>query len=253
MIEETFADGSSFIHRLDPRVKTVAAIGFSVLTAVADSFPPLFFALGFAIVLVGLARLRPRAVMRRLLLVNGFVLLLWLMLPLTFGGEPIARIGPVTISAEGIRYALLITLKSNAIILACIALLATTHLTELGRALGWLRAPQKIVHILLFMLRYLGEISKEYQRLSVSMRVRCFQPSTNLHTYRSYANMVGMLLVNSYERAEAVYAAMLCRGFHGKFYALDDFAVDGDDVAFGILVVAALSAMAVLQWFPLFG
>ena len=55
------------------------------------------------------------------------------------------------------------------------------------------------------------------------MKIRGFQPRTNLHTYRSYAYLAGMLLVRSYDRGENVFQAMLCRGFHGVFYSLKTF------------------------------
>ncbi len=248
MLEETFADGDSFVHRLDPRVKIVAAVAFSILTAVADRFPALMLALGLAVVLASVARLPARAIAYRMLLVNGFMLLLWLMLPFTYPGEVVFHVGPLAFSREGAAYALLITVKSNAIVLTCIALLSTTHLTDIGRALGRLHVPEKIIHVLLFMLRYLGVINREYLRLRASMKVRCFRPGANLHTYRSYANMVGMLLVSSYESAQAVYAAMLCRGFKGKFYAMDDFSIGGVDVLFGVAMSAALVFMGLLQW-----
>jgi cobalt/nickel transport system permease protein len=248
MLEETFADGKSFIHRLDPRVKTVVACAFSVITAVADKFPALLFATLLAVILTIMARLPVRAVARRLAVVNVFVVFLWLMLPFTYPGASVFDVGPLSVSREGIMYALFITIKSNAIILGCIALLSTTHLADLGRALSRLHIPDKIVHILLFMLRYLGLMVQEYQRLRTSMDVRCFRPRTNLYTYRSYANMVGMLLIGSYETAEAVYAAMLCRGFKGRLCALDEFEVRGADMLFSVVMAWALLLVALLQW-----
>jgi cobalt/nickel transport system permease protein len=248
MFEELFASGDSLVHRLDPRVKVLAAFGFSVVTALADKAAPLGLALALALALVAAAKLPLRAVARRLVVVNGFVLMLWLMLPFTYGGEPVFTIGPLAASREGVLYALLITVKSNAIIVACMALLSTTHLADLGRALGRLYVPAKIVHIFLFMLRYLGVVGRQYSRLRTSMKVRLFRPRTDLHTYRSYAGMVGMLLISSFESAEAVYAAMLCRGFSGTFCALDEFELKGGDVFFASTIAAALLLMGLLQW-----
>lgn len=248
MFEETFAAGSSFIHRLDPRVKALSAFVFSVLTAVADRPSVMALAIGLSVALVAAARLPARGVAYRLAVVNGFVLFLWLVLPFSYPGEAVFHIGSLTATREGAAHALLITVKSNAIILASIALLSTTHLAAMGRALSRLRVPDKLVHILLFMLRYLGEIWLEYLRLSTAMKVRLFRPRTDLHTYRSYANMIGMLLVSSYERAEAVYAAMLCRGFRGQFHTLDEFRMTGGDVLFGSVMTAALLLMGLFQW-----
>ena len=251
MFEETFADGSSFVHRLDPRVKTAAAFAFSLLAAVADRPAALAVAMMLSVGLILLAKLPARAVAYRLAVVNAFVLFLWLTLPLTYPGTPVFHLGRLAVSREGLAQALLITLKSNAIILAGIALLSTTHLATMGRALGRLRVPDKLIHILLFMLRYLGVIGQEYMRLQTSMKVRCFEPHTNLRTYQTYANMVGMLLLSSYEKAEAIHAAMLCRGFSGKFFAVDDFEMRDGDILFGAAVAVSLLLMGILQWAPL--
>ncbi len=251
MLEETFAQGDSIVHRLDPRVKAVAAFCFAIMTSVADKPAALALAVGLSIILTLAARLPARAVAGRLIVVNGFVLLLWLTLPFTYPGEPILRLGPLVASREGVAQALLITVRSNAIVLAGIALLSTTYLTDMGRALSRLGTPDKLVHVLLFMLRYLGEAWREYRWLGAAMKLRAFRPRTNLHTYRSYANMVGMLLVSSYSRAEAVYAAMLCRGFSGKFHSIDDFRITHSDIYFSFAMGASLLLIAFLQWLSL--
>ena len=95
---DSFAQGGSLLHRLDPRAKFAAACGFAVVVAVARDFQTLVPALGLALGLVLWARLGAGPLLRRLLLVNSFVALLWLFLPFNFPGEPAFRIGPLTAS-----------------------------------------------------------------------------------------------------------------------------------------------------------
>lgn len=251
MYEETFAEGDSCIHRLDPRIKAIVAACFATMTAVADRWPALLAALALSVALVLAARLSVRGVAKRLAVINGFILFLWLVMPFTYPGEALFRLGPLAASREGTGYALLITIKSNAIVLACIALLSTSHLVDLGRALSTLKVPDKLINVLLFMLRYLGETWREYQRLRTAMKVRSFHPRTNLQTYRAYANMIGMLLVSCYSRAEAVYAAMLCRGFRGKFHSANDFELGSPDIFFAFAAAAGVVLVALLQWMHL--
>ena len=52
-----------------------------------------------------------------------------------------------------------------------------------------------------------------------------------------------MLLVRSYDRADRVFQAMLCRGFHGVFYSLRSFSWQRRD---GIFLAASLLTLAVL-------
>jgi cobalt/nickel transport system permease protein len=111
-----------------------------------------------------------------------------------------------------------------------------------------LRLPDKLCHLLLFTYRYLYVFELEYQRLVQAMKIRGFQPRTNLHTYRSYAYLAAMLLVRSYDRAESVFQAMLCRGFHGVFYSLQTFAWQRRDGIFLTVSLLALALLLLLEW-----
>jgi len=79
MIESQF-QGQTVIHRLDPRVKFLTALIFSVVVAVQSRFTPLLWGAVLPVVVLILARLNPLKVARRLAPVNGFILMLWLIL-----------------------------------------------------------------------------------------------------------------------------------------------------------------------------
>ncbi|MBM4289438.1 MAG: cobalt ECF transporter T component CbiQ [Deltaproteobacteria bacterium] len=231
-IQEPFSEGGSLLHRLDPRGKVVVAALFSVLMAVATSFVTLLGGLALALIWLALGRLGLKKALGRLLLVNSFIVFLWFVLPFTYPGESLVKVGPLTASREGIAFTGLITLKSNTIIIGLMALVATAPVVTLGQAMHSLRLPDKLCHLLLFTYRYLHVFELEYQRLSQAMKIRGFQPRTNIHTYRSYAYLAAMLLVRSYDRADRVFQAMVCRGFHGVFYSLKTFSWQRRDSVF---------------------
>jgi len=110
---DNFASGDSLLHRLDPRLKIVIAVLFSVIVAVADKSLCLATAVCFSLALLLIARLSLREVFLRLLVVNAFILFLWLFLPFTYGGEKLFSIGPLDATRDGIIYALQITVKSK--------------------------------------------------------------------------------------------------------------------------------------------
>lgn len=248
IIEEQFSTGNSFVHNLDPRVKIIVAILYSIVVAVSSNFSALLPALCVSVFLIVLSKLSIRKVLHRLLLVNGMIIFLWVFLPFTYKGETLFTIGPLAGTKEGVLYASQITLKCNAILLAMVALLSTTPISTLGHAMGQLYFPDKIVHLFLFTYRYIHVIFQEYNRLINAMRIRGFIPGTNLHTYRSYAYLVGMLLVRSYDRAERIHKAMLCRGFHGKYYTLTQFSIKIGDIIYLSLMLSAILGLMVLQW-----
>jgi len=247
-IEEQFSTGHSFVHKLDPRVKIIVAILYSIVVAVSSNFSALLPALGISVFLVVLSTLSIRKVLYRLLLVNGLIIFLWVFLPFTYKGGSLFTIGPLVGTKEGVLYASQITVKCNAILLVMIAMLSTTPISTLGHAMGQLYFPDKIIHLFLFTYRYIHVIFQEYNRLINAMRIRGFKPQTNLHTYRSYAYLVGMLLVRSYDRAERIHKAMLCRGFHGKYYTLSRFSIKIGDILYMSLMLSAILGLMVLQW-----
>lgn len=243
---DPFSHGTSALHRRDPRVKLVVTTAYAVVVAVMQDMAALVPALMLAVLLTGWARLPWRPLLRRLLVVNGFVAVLWMFLPFTHPGTPVYHIGRLTASREGVLYAANLTLRTNTIVLATMALLGTTPVFDLVHALHHLRVPEKLAQVAFFTIRYLDVIHREYLRLRNAMRVRCFQPRTSLHTYISYAHLVGMLLVRSYERSQRVYQAMLCRGFQGSFPVYRHFRLGRADLVFGTAMLLAVGMLCML-------
>jgi len=247
-VQEPFAAGDSILHRLDPRVKVIAAVVYSVTVAVIRDPFLLLISFGFSLALLLVARLDFRGVAVRLAVANSFVAFLWLVLPWTVPGALLANLGPVTFSEEGIVLALTITLGCNSILMMVIALLGTSRISDLAHTLRHLRVPAKLLMIFFFCIRFVHEISDEYHRLSDAIKIRAFTPGTNLRTYRTYANLLGVLLVRSYDRSTRVYQAMLCRGFTGDFPVLSHFKLRVVDVAVGAVVIAVAILLGGLQW-----
>ncbi len=234
--------------RLVPRTRIVAGVAFSVVVAVANSFPTLAAALGLAVLTTALARLRPTVVLRRLVPLNLFMLLLVVLLPLSIGTSATGTFPSFGYRTEGLLLAARIALKGNAIVLILTALLATLDVPRLGHALGHLRMPQKLVHLLMMTVRYLDVLRRETLRLLAAMKLRGFRPRMNRHTYRTLGYLVGMLLVRSLDRSERIMKAMKCRGFRGRFYLLDHFAFSAGDVWFAGVWLLMLVALSVLEW-----
>jgi len=145
-------------------------------------------------------------------------------------------------------YATRISIKSNAMMLMLIALAASTPIFFMGHAMHQLKIPKNIVHLFFFTYRYIHAIYREYLRLKNSIKIRGFIPKTNLHTYKTFAYMVGMLLVRSFDRAHRVHNAMLCRGFKGDLYSLKKFSFKTNDIVSIIFMTAMILIMGVMEW-----
>jgi cobalt/nickel transport system permease protein len=197
----------------DPRLRIVAAFAAVLSLSQLTLLPLAAAACAGALVA---AALSPAGVpWRRLVHVEGFVLLLLVALPLTVPGTPLLQAGPLVASAEGLAFAALLGCKITAAVLILTVLLSGLDPVRLGGALGALRVPPRLVALFVATARYSETIRQEAGRLRGAMRARGFRPRTDLHTLRSYGNLMGMLLVRSLDRAERVGEAMRARGFTG--------------------------------------
>jgi cobalt/nickel transport system permease protein len=205
-------------HKLDPRVSLAAAAGAAFCFSLVRNLAPAGLCLAFALALAAAGGLHARPLLKRLAAVNAFVLFIWLTVPLTMPGESVAALGPLSWSGEGVRLALLITVKCNAILLSFLALAAGIGLPRIGCALERLRAPPKLVFLFLFTCRYIHVVGEEWQRLRTAAKLRGFVPRNSLHTYRTIGNMLGLAFVNAIDRSRRIHEAMLLRGFAGSFH-----------------------------------
>jgi len=250
MIEESLASHDSIIHRIDPGVRIACAFLLSFAAALSQNFFIIGTYFALALVLIFMASLGAGQVLKRLKTLLWFILMIWIILPFSYEGEIFARIGPMAVTVPGIELCQKITLKSITILLVFMALMATMTVATMGHSLHRLHVPDKFVFLLLMTYRYIFVIEGEYKRLLRAARFRGFRPGTNLHSYRTYAYLAGMLFVRASCRAQRVHQAMLCRGFNGKFNTLDSFSSTLTNYFFmtGISLVTVLLVLIENFW-----
>lgn len=209
--------GGSAINYLAPRTRLLTAVLATLTLISIDSLALLTGALVFALVTTVFAGLGAASVLRRIILLEGFVVVLLVILPFTTTGEPLFELGPVALSVEGLNLALVIALKVNTITLLNLTLIGTLLPQQVGNALRLLKVPGNLVQLLLMSVRYINVLETEYARIRRAMKARAFVAGSNVHTWRTFGWLIGMLLVRSFERSRRVSNAMKCRGFHGSF------------------------------------
>jgi cobalt/nickel transport system permease protein len=232
--------GRLFLHR-DPRLLIVALVLFALVTVSLKTLTAAAIALAASLALAAAGGLPLLDLPRRLALLEGLMLVLSGTLPFTVPGTALVTLGPLTATREGLLTAALIALKANAVVVALLGLLGSLEPAVLGHALGRLGVPEKLVHLLLLTVRQIALLDQERHRLRQAMRARAFVPRSDRHTWTSYGNLIGMLLVRSLDRSRRIEAAMRCRGFHGRLYLLDSRRWRALDTA-GLLGLAPLLA-----------
>ena len=233
------------VSKLDPRGRIIVVVAFAILVVSLKSFEALGLAIGFSISCLLFSNQPFGRTVRRMASVDGFIVLVLVMLPFTTPGEEWFTLFGFVATWEGLWRACQIALVANAIVLAILSLVGSMQTVTFGQALHRLKVPESFVQLLLFTVRYIDVLTEEYQRSRMAMKARGFRPSNSFHCYRTYGFLVGMMLVKAMERSERVLNAMKCRGFSGRWPHFDQMSWKGHDFVFAVLVVLVL---ALLLW-----
>jgi cobalt/nickel transport system permease protein len=207
------------LGQLDARARVVMALAAVAAIVAVRRLDVAVLLLGLALVGALLAGVAAAEIRHRLAHMEGFVVLLLLLVPLTAPGPALFALGPVAVSGPGLARAALIAVKLNAAALVVLTLIGGLAPVRLGRALAGLGLPERLVRVLLFAVRYVGLLRDEAERLMTALKARGFRPTTSRHTLATLGLVLGLTLVRALERAERVGEAMRCRGFSGRFAA----------------------------------
>jgi cobalt/nickel transport system permease protein len=206
--------GTGALHRLDARIKLVAALVF-VLIVIATPIGS-WTALGSeGLVLafvVGMAGIPPRELFRRWLTFFMLVGFLALM---------VAPANPARLSYGLWVVASTILIKNSLAILTMLVLAGTTPFHHLLAALRKLGMPAVLVATLQFMDRYRHVLTSELDRMTTARRARTFDRRDSL-AWGLLTGLIGMLFLRTFERAERVHGAMVARGWDGVLRSLDE-------------------------------
>ncbi len=229
--------------RYDARWK-LATIAFAIgATASLRSPGANAGALAMALLLVCLARVPSKWLGARLAVLLLTLLPFVLILPFTVDhGGPSFPLWGFRLSLDGVIAGFSILCKTLALVTLSLTMLASTPFHTILHAAQRLRVPGLLILLSSLSYRYIFLLLDELNRLRIAVRVRGFRNRANRHSYNTVGQITGTLLVRGSERAERVAQVMRCRGFDGRFRALDEFATCGSDV----VVSVAISCVFVL-------
>ena len=251
---DRYLEGASAVHRLDPRVKVLVALGFILGVALLPDAA--WMAYGAAALLIAAAtvaaRLSPGLVVRRSLLGLPFLLAAVTVL-FTVPGQALWS-GPwgLALTDAGLMRFGSIVARSLLSIAAAVLLTATTRFPDVLHALRHLRVPAVLVGIIAFMYRYLFVLVEEVQRLLRARAARSARlPGTKGGGSLGWraavvGHMAGQLLVRSLDRSDRVYQAMQARGYRGELLTLAPHTMRRRDwlaLAVGLAAVGAVLAI----------
>jgi cobalt/nickel transport system permease protein len=255
---DRYQQGTSLMHRLDPRVKVVLTLLFIVSNVLLPDGVWIAFGAAWLVLLVSnwAAHFSFGYLFKR-----SFIALPFALAAITVifvqPGAPLASwawVGrTITISDAGVIRFASIVIRSWLSVQAAILLTATTQFPDLMHALRHLRVPAILIAIISFMYRYLFVLADEAMRLMRAREARSARlvadgkhGGTVLWRAKVTGSMVGQLFVRSFDRSDKVYNAMLARGYRGQLLTMNPHVMRQPDwlfLALGVGVIVALQVV----------
>ena len=218
-----YIPSNSPVHRLDPRTKIISILIISISIFLLKNLWGYFLLAVFLLGVALLAKLSIKLVLR------GLVPLLWIivftfLLHLFFTpGSPIASLGPLRITEQGLSLGTFIALRLIFLILVTSLLTLTTSPQKLTKGLEFLLAPLRVVGIsshkiammMTLSLRFVPLLFEEIDRLINAQKSRGSDLSSKnpIKRIRAIIPILISLLANLFRRADEFALAMETRAY----------------------------------------
>ena len=214
---ERSARTASPLGAVDGRAKLLATVVFlaTMLSLPLGSLSELLLYALFPLATAAMGRLDYGRICRRSLIAVPFVAFVGLFNVLC-ERTPVLRIGPLAVT-EGWLSLLSLTVRGMLSVQALLVLIESTGFHRLCRSMQLLGVPALFTTQLLFVHRYLFVLTQEALALSRARDARSFGRAS--YPLRTWATLVGQLLIRSFERAERIDRSMRARGFTGRIPA----------------------------------
>ena len=255
--------GNSLVHRFDPRLKLVLTIAYIVLLFAASNPLGLALSILFLAAMYKVAKIPAKMILKSLkpilpIVIFTAVLNLFFV---TGEGDPLVKLGFLTIYAEGVRYAVLMAVRVMALIAGTSLLTYTTSpivltdaIEQLLKPLGKLHFPvHELAMMMSIALRFIPTLIEETDKIMNAQKARGAQLDTGKMTDRVKALVPVLipLFISAFRRADELAMAMECRCYHGGEgrTRLKQLKFTSEDFRCAAVITAALVVIACTRFF----
>ena len=255
--------GNSLVHRFDPRLKLVLTILYIVLLFAASNPLGLALSLIFLAAMYAVAKIPFKLILKSLkpifpIIVFTAVLNLFFV---SGEGDPVFKLGFLTVYAEGIRYAVLMAVRVMALIAGTSLLTYTTSpivltdaIEQLLKPLGRLHFPvHELAMMMTIALRFIPTLIEETEKIMNAQKARGAMIDNGTFTQRIKALVPVLipLFISAFRRADELAMAMECRCYHGGEgrTRLKQLKFTAEDTRCAVIITAALLVICATRFF----
>jgi cobalt/nickel transport system permease protein len=231
------------VHRLDPRVKVIAAFSAIVIIVTEPLNGGLFHFVPYSamvIALISLSRLPVQYLFKRILIVSPFILMAALFYPLSIivADREYFEANRWFVTEAGAT----ILMKSLLAVLLLILLSSTERFHRLLLAMRKLGIPTIITTISALLYRYIFLLVDETLKTTRARESRA-PGRMRMNRLAVYGNQTAVIFLRSWERSQIIYKSMLSRGFIGEFPDMQRLELRAADIVLPVLFIALLLAI----------
>lgn len=217
--------GDSVLHRVDARLKIVFTIVYIVMIFTSQNPVALGATLLFCLILFWVAKIPVRMILRSLKPILPIVLFTAILNTFFIKGDPLFSFWIITVSKQGVYFAVMLAFKIIGMIAGSSLLTYTTSPLELTFAIEQLLTPFKWfklpVHELAMMmtiaLRFIPTLIEETDKIMSAQKSRGANLDTGkfIQRVKALIPVLVPLFISSFRRADELALAMECRCYHG--------------------------------------
>ncbi len=247
----------SILHRLDPRVKLIGTIAYLVALFIVRSVPGYLFA-GIALAaMIRLSKVPFRYIIRGMKSIMMILMITVLFNMLLTPGEPLIRIWRLSITREGVIFAVRMAIRLVFLILGSSLMTLTTTPNQLTDALESVLGPLKRFHVpvheismmMSIALRFIPILMEETDKIMKAQIARGadFESKNLRKRIAALVPLLVPLFISAFRRANDLAMAMEARCYRGDsgrtkmkplVYTKQDYA------AYAVMTAFVLSCIA---------
>lgn len=220
-----YYQADSVIHRLDPRVKLGTTVLFIVSLFVFDGVGGYLVAALFLTLVIRLSAVPFKFMvkgMKSIVFLLSITVLFNLFLT---PGEPVVHLWKLTVTREGIRLAVLLSIRLGFLIIGSSVMTLTTTpnqltdgLEKMLRPLNKIRVPvHEIAMMMSIALRFIPILMEETDKIMKAQLARCadFDSGNLIRRAKSLVPLLVPLFISAFRRANDLAMAMEARCYRG--------------------------------------
>ncbi|MBQ9979875.1 MAG: energy-coupling factor transporter transmembrane protein EcfT [Oscillospiraceae bacterium] len=217
--------GTTPIHKLDPRVKITATLLYIIVIFIAKSYISYALVIAFLLGCIFTSKIPLKVILKGIKPILWIIAITAILNLFYTDGEPLVQWKIFKISAEGIRSAIMMSLRIIMLIMGTFLLTYTTSPIMLTDAMEEMLGPLKKikipVHELAMMmsiaLRFIPTLIEETDKIISAQKARGadFESGKLISRAKALIPILVPLFISAFRRADELAVAMECRCYNG--------------------------------------